>query len=677
MDIKWGQVRSHLPLILETIVLWPHLIIYDVSMPDITKTIRHAAAIAAALLVAVVVAGAGALAWYDGERLSVLATEHLRDRYGIALEIEQLERTYEWRPLITIRHLRVSNAAATERTLVDVGAASFRIRPWTLLFNPLTLEDVAINDVTVTVPVNKDGLLYWDPLVTAVSDWFHQFDWSIRRFDLKDLRAESRPLRGKNQLLISAREVTGTMPRVASLTLIATGMEANLDTAIPLRLNGTAKIDRLELAQEGGELPVKLTIDGHVQDRLLKVRMTGGNLLEGDPSERNPVQGKISLGDVVTELEGTMSRSDARHIDVSVTTVVNSKAPAPDLTLSFQLADPDSTWQLSSIRAQQGDSELSGEIKILNRDERQKLNARLNFSHFTFPKQKADEPSSASGIANIIPEGDLYPQLLEFMQEFDAEFDLRAENSVVFHVPFEKLHIATSLDHGVLTTTIDKSTIEEGQFEAAFQVLPGAASTELSLQATLKNVSLGAMLARVENLQDVSGTVNGELSVAAAGDKSEEVLGSLAGKLTLTIESGRIPDSIATKLGGNVFAMLFANAGSHDMAPIRCAVVEFDIDNGVAERKKMVMELDDFSLYGDGKINIREQQIDIRLVPRAKDFSLIATRMPIRIHGPFDDIKLDPVVGEGLASLLTPIELGEPASAGCVDEEKPQKKPAQ
>lgn len=646
-------------------------------MPDITKTIRHAAAIAAALLVAVVVAGAGALAWYDGERLSVLATEHLRDRYGIALEIEQLERTYEWRPLITIRHLRVSNAAATERTLVDVGAASFRIRPWTLLFNPLTLEDVAINDVTVTVPVNKDGLLYWDPLVTAVSDWFHQFDWSIRRFDLKDLRAESRPLRGKNQLLISAREVTGTMPRVASLTLIATGMEANLDTAIPLRLNGTAKIDRLELAQEGGELPVKLTIDGHVQDRLLKVRMTGGNLLEGDPSERNPVQGKISLGDVVTELEGTMSRSDARHIDVSVTTVVNSKAPAPDLTLSFQLADPDSTWQLSSIRAQQGDSELSGEIKILNRDERQKLNARLNFSHFTFPKQKADEPSSASGIANIIPEGDLYPQLLEFMQEFDAEFDLRAENSVVFHVPFEKLHIATSLDHGVLTTTIDKSTIEEGQFEAAFQVLPGAASTELSLQATLKNVSLGAMLARVENLQDVSGTVNGELSVAAAGDKSEEVLGSLAGKLTLTIESGRIPDSIATKLGGNVFAMLFANAGSHDMAPIRCAVVEFDIDNGVAERKKMVMELDDFSLYGDGKINIREQQIDIRLVPRAKDFSLIATRMPIRIHGPFDDIKLDPVVGEGLASLLTPIELGEPASAGCVDEEKPQKKPAQ
>jgi hypothetical protein len=42
---------------------------------------------------------------------------------------------------------------------------------------------------------------------------------------------------------------------------------ANLDTEIPLRLNGTAKIDRLELAQESGELPVKLTIDGHVQDR--------------------------------------------------------------------------------------------------------------------------------------------------------------------------------------------------------------------------------------------------------------------------------------------------------------------------------------------------------------------------------------------------------------------------
>ncbi|MGK2926779.1 MAG: AsmA family protein, partial [Lysobacterales bacterium] len=610
-------------------------------MPDIAKRIRHAAAIAVAMLVAVVIAGAGALVWYDGKRLSDLATGHLLDRYGIALEIEQLERTYEWHPLITIRHLRVSNAAAMEQTLVDVGAASFRIHPWTLLFNPLTLEDVAINGVTVTVPVDEDGLRYWDPLVTAVSDWFHQFDWSIRGFDLRDLHAESRQLGRENALLVSAREVTGTMPRAASLTLIATDVEANLDTAIPLRLNGTAKIDRLELAQEGGELPVKLTIDGHVQDKLLNVRMTGGNLLEGDPSERDPVQGRISLGDVVTELEGTMSRDDTRHVDVNVTTVVNGNGLAPDLALSFQLADPDHAWQLSSIRAQQGDSELSGEIEILNRDERRKLNARLNFSQLTFPRQKANGPSSSPGIANVVPEGDLYPQLLEFMREFDAEFDLRAENSVVFHIPFEKLHIATTLDNDVLVTTIDESTIEEGQFEAAFQVLPGATSTELSVQATLENGSLGALLARVENLQDASGTVNGELSVSAAGDKFEEVLGSLAGKLTLAIESGRIPDSIATKLGGNVFAVLLANASSHDMAPIRCAVVEFDIDNGVAEVKKMVMEMDDYSLYGDGKISIREQLIDMRLVPRAKDFSLIATRMPLGIRGPFDDIELD------------------------------------
>ena len=646
-------------------------------MPAIAKTIRYAAAIAAALLVAVVVAGAGTLAWYDGERLGALATGHLRDRYGIALEVEQLERTYEWRPLITIRHLRVSNAAATERTLVDVGAASFRIRPWTLLFNPLTLEDVAINGVTVTVPVDENGLRYWDPLVTAVSNWFHKFDWSIRRFDLRNLHAEGRQLGRENELLVSAREITGTMPRAASLTLVAAGVEVNLVTAIPLRLNGTAKIDRLELAQEGAERPVKLTIDGYVQDRLLNVRMTGGNLLEGDPSERNPVQGRISLGNVVTELEGTMSRGDARHLDVSVTTVVNNKGPAPELALSFQLSDPDSAWQLSSIRAQQGDSELSGEIEILNRDERRKLNGRLNFSHLTLPRQKADEPSSAPGIATVIPEGDVYPQLLEFMRKFDAEFDLSAENSVVFQIPFEELHIATSLDHGVLATTIDESTIEKGQFEAAFKVLPGAASTELSFQATLENASLGAMLAPVENLQDASGTVNGELSVVAAGDKFEDVLGSLAGKFTLAIESGRIPDSIATKLSGNLFAALFASAGSNEMAPIRCAVVEFDIDNGVAKGKRMVIELDDYALYGDGEISMRDQRIDIRLVPRAKDFSLVATRVPIRIRGPFDDIELDPVVSEGLISLLTPIELGEPASAGCVGEETLQKKPAQ
>lgn len=634
-------------------------------MAETASILRRAAIIGAAILLTVVMLCATALAWYDGDRLGALATSYLNDRYGIALEIGQLERSYALKPHVRITNLKMSNATATERTLLDVSAASFRIRPWTFLFDPLTLEDLVIDGVNVSVPVDEDGARYWDPLVAAVSDWFHRFDWSIRKFELRNLRAESRHLSRENELLIAASEVTGTMPRAASLSLLAMNLEANLDTALPLRLNGTAKIARLELAHEDSELPVSLAIDGYIQDRELTIRMAGGNLLDGDPSARDPVTGRISLGDVVTTLEGTMSRDDERHVDLSVT-LVSRTDQAVDLSLAFELADPGRTWQLRSIRGEQGDSKLTGDIEIINRDERRKLNGKLLFSHLTFPRETTEQADSGASITDVIPEGDLYPQLLKFTREFDAELDITAEESVVFHIPFEELNIATLLDHGVLSTTIDKSTIKQGELEATFRIQPGASTTELNLQANLANASLGAMLARVEKLQGASGSLNGEVSIAATGDTLEEVLGSLAGKLALVIESGRIPDSIAAKLGGNVFAALFANGDSGEMAAIRCAIVEFDVDNGVAVGERMVMELDDYALYGDGQINMPEQQIDIRLVPRANDFSLIATRMPLRIHGPFRDVALDPVVSEGLLSLLTPVELGQSASAGCV-----------
>jgi hypothetical protein len=38
----------------------------------------------------------------------------------------------------------------------------------------------------------------------------------------------------------------------------------------------------------------------------------------------------------------------------------------------------------------------------------------------------------------------------------------------------------------------------------------------------------------------------------------------------------------------------------------------------------------------------------------------------MRIHGPFDNISFDADVSEGVASLLTPIELGREGDSGCV-----------
>ena len=46
-------------------------------------------------------------------------------------------------------------------------------------------------------------------------------------------------------------------------------------------------------------------------------------------------------------------------------------------------------------------------------------------------------------------------------------------------------------------------------------------------------------------------------------------------------------------------------------------------------------------------------------------FSLVSMQLPLRFQGPFDDVKFNPDVSEGVASLLTPIELGREGDSDC------------
>jgi hypothetical protein len=56
---------------------------------------------------------------------------------------------------------------------------------------------------------------------------------------------------------------------------------------------------------------------------------------------------------------------------------------------------------------------------------------------------------------------------------------------------------------------------------------------------------------------------------------------------------------------------------------VRCAIVEFDVDEGRAKSKAIVLETDTYAIIGEGGINLADETIDIVLTPRAKTISLM------------------------------------------------------
>lgn len=615
---------------------------------------------------AVAVAYTAILGWYDGERIRAVITDRMLERHGVALQIQSLQRSFEPRPLIQIEGLRVANAENLEYELIEVDTASFKVHPWSFVIGTLTFDDIFIDGLRITVPVSEEeGALYWDPLVNAVSEWLHRFDWSLREFEVRNLKSDTRNITNDNDFLVSAGSIKGAMADPADLVLVASDLQANLETTLPLRLTGTARIDRLELGRQRGDLPVTLVIDGSVGDRSLGIRAQGGNLLDGDPMERVPLHASITVGESTTQLDGTMSRDHTTHLDLFATFEKSGNDKDPDLYVEMNISDPGMDWQLTNILARRADSELTGDLLIGNRGERRFSDGTIAVANIEYPEADDESESDDRTVSGVLPKGDLFSNLLDFSEKFDADFRFRAKDTRIYGVTFGQLDIHTLLDHGSLSSTIEKATISDSELSATFNLTPEEGQTNMDFSAALLDASLSALVAGIDQLEGVTGRFDGTIDLRASGHDGESILKSTAGRMVLFLEDGEMPDELATRLAGDVFTALFSDFDRDDTTPIRCAIVDFAVEDGVARSERMIMDTGTFNLYGNGEIQLGEQHLDIKLVPRAKDFSLVSMRLPLRFKGPFNNIEFDPNVSKAVASLLTPIELGLEEDASC------------
>ncbi len=605
------------------------------------------------------------LGWYDGERIRAAITERMLVRYGVDLQIKSLQRSFELRPLIQIEGLRVANADNLEYELIEVDSASFRVHPWSFIIGSLTFDDIVIDGVRITVPVSEEeGALYWDPLVNAVSEWLHRFDWSLRNFEVRNLQSDTRNVTNDNDFLVSAGTIKGAMADPADLVLVASDVEANLETTLPLRITGTARIEHLELGRQRSDLPVTLIVAGSIGDKSLSIRAQGGNLLDGDPMARVPLHASFTVGESNAQLDGTMSRDQMTHLDLFVT-FKKLGDDDPDLYIEMNVSDPGTDWKLTSILARRADSKLTGDLLIGNRGERRFFDGALAVSNVDYPEDDDESEAAERNISDVLPEGDLFSNLLDFSEEFDADFRFRATDTRIYGVSFGQLDFHTLLDHGSLSSTIEKATIGDAELSATFNLTPEEGQTNMDFEAALQDVSLSALIAAIDQLDGVTGKFDGTINLRASGHDAETVLNSTAGRMVFFLEDGKMPDELATRIAGDVFTAIFSDFDKDDTTPIRCAIVEFAVEDGVARSERMIMDTGTFNLYGNGEILLGEQHLDIKLVPRAKDFSLVSMRLPLRFKGPFDDIEFDPNVSKAVTSLLTPIELGLEDDASC------------
>jgi AsmA protein len=171
----------------------------------------------------------------------------------------------------------------------------------------------------------------------------------------------------------------------------------------------------------------------------------------------------------------------------------------------------------------------------------------------------------------------------------------------------------------------------------------------------VRNLLLGKLLPTIALAQNSVGQINGEIELVGRGDSIARMLATADGKVGLVIEGGKISRLLMEQVTLHVPEMVLLQITGDQLIDIRCGVADFNVEHGVMNVGTLVLDTDVTRIAGTGSVDLANETLSLTLVPRSKQFSLLALRGPIYVRGDLahPDLSVDAgrVAMRGLAAV--------------------------
>lgn len=106
----------------------------------------------------------------------------------------------------------------------------------------------------------------------------------------------------------------------------------------------------------------------------------------------------------------------------------------------------------------------------------------------------------------------------------------------------------------------------------------------------------------------------------------------LNGSLGLALADGRVDISLLDAVAGDLRRLLLPNAPRNGSEALRCLALRLQARDGVVHAQAMLLETDIASVLGSGSVDLRQERLDLRLLPRAR-IGGVGLAIPVVVDG--------------------------------------------
>jgi uncharacterized protein involved in outer membrane biogenesis len=368
--------------------------------------------------------------------------------------------------------------------------------------------------------------------------------------------------------------------------------------------------------------------------------------------------------------------------------------PAYNLKAKFQRGG--TRFALTDLVGTLGQTDLEGSMAVDTVADRRKISADLVSRRLNFPDLLAivggpaqRKPSAAvvtaakapaeiklplgpkpkSGAAAdqvgkpVLPDTQLHTDRLRTM---DADVSYRADSIKSGIFSMQSASLKLKLQNGVLTLDPVSFGLSQGRLFGSLRLDASGPTTKTALDLRAADVSLQQVIPTAKGAQPiVQGNWQARARLAGQGDSVHQTASTAAGEVVFVIPRGQMRQTFAELLGINVGRGLYMLLSKDPkQTDLRCAVAQFNVQNGVMNAQQVVIDTGVVTAMGSGTIDLGQERLALQIKGKTKHPELLRIWTPIRVGGTLSkpSVGLDAAsvaeqggVAIGVAAVLAPL----------------------
>lgn len=446
----------------------------------------------------------------------------------------------------------------------------------------------------------------------------------------------------RNWILTPSKQATASSPTIGSLQVDDGELEfldAMSDTALRMRVRTTTDEKYgIAFGAKGRLNAIPLTASG-----------AGGALLTLlDDNTPYPLRLNSTVGATSINLEGNVyGLATLRGVDAKFTIAGKNLATLSDplhialpatapYKLTGRLERRGQVWHFERFRGTIGRSDLEGNFSIDRTSARPFLRGTLKSSLLDIADLGgfvgADPGASTPSTSGRVLPHKTYD--LEKLRRADADINFVAQRFTNRdRLPLDKLQAHLTLREGILQLAPINFGVAGGNMKSTvwFDARESKISTRVETQ--FQSLHINRLAPRAEILKNALGTINGNAKLAGSGNSIADMLGVADGRLGLVSSGGDVSNLMLAIAGANGAKILrFLVLGDRN-AKLHCAVAGFNVKQGLMASEVLVVDTSDTNITGSGTINLRDETLDLTLIPLPKNPSVLSLRGPLHVTG--------------------------------------------